>query len=267
MHPHNVPMTVLGAGILWFGWFGFNAGSALGANGLAANAFVVTHLSAAAAGLSWAAAEWVHQRRPTTLGVASGAVAGLVAITPASGFVGPMSAILIGIAAGRALLSGRPDEVCACGTTTAWTWSASTEWVGSSVRWPPDCWRRPAINAAGADGALFGNPVLLVKQVVAVVAVVIWSFALSYGLLRAIEAVMGLRVDADEEEIGLDLSQHNETAYVFGSSSGRIHHDERVVRLRWLVEPSPVARLSSASGRGRPRPAPLVPAPRSRTRQ
>ena len=239
MHPHNVPMTVLGACILWFGWFGFNAGSALGANGLAANAFVVTHLAAAAAGLSWAAAEWIHQKRPTTLGAASGAVAGLVAITPASGFVGPLSAILIGIGAG---------VLCYLGVLLKWRlrYDDSLDVVGVHGvggifgALATGLLAQQVINAAGANGAFFGNPVLLLKQAVAVLAVIAWSFGLSYGLLRAIRAVMGVRVESDEEELGLDLSQHNETAYAFGSSSGRIHYDERVAASPVLVEPSGV---------------------------
>jgi Amt family ammonium transporter len=236
--PHSLPLTLLGTGILWFGWFGFNAGSALGANGLAANAFVVTHLAAAVGGLSWAAAEWVHQKRPTTLGAASGVVAGLVAITPASGFVGPMSAILIGAVAG---------VVCYLGVLMKWRlgYDDSLDVVGVHGvggifgALATGLLAQKLINAAGADGAFFGDPVLVLKQVVAVLAVVVWSFGLSYALLRAIQAVMGLRVDADDEELGLDLSQHNETAYSFGSSTGRMqHHEDSPAALPRRVEPS-----------------------------
>lgn len=223
MHPHNLPMTLLGAGILWFGWFGFNAGSALTAGGLAASAFVATHLGAAAAALSWAGAEWVHQGRPTTLGVASGLVAGLVAITPASGFVGPMSAIAIGLGAG---------VLCYLGVLLKWRlrYDDSLDVVGihgvggTFGAVATGLLAQAAVNSAGVDGAFFGNPGLLWKQVVAVAAVAAYSFVLSYVLLRVIKAVVGLRVDEDEELLGLDLSQHSEAGYAFANGGGmRVH--------------------------------------------
>jgi Amt family ammonium transporter len=221
MHPHNVPMTLLGAGILWFGWFGFNAGSALGANGLAASAFVVTHLAAAAAGLSWAAAEWLRSGRPTTLGAASGAVAGLVAITPASGFVGPMSAILIGLGAG---------VLCYLGVLLKWKlkYDDSLDVVGvhgvggTFGALATGLVASTAVNAAGVDGALFGNPGLLVKQAVAVLVVIGWSFGLTSAILLGVKAFMGLRVSEDDELLGLDLSQHSESAYVSGPGAGSL---------------------------------------------
>lgn len=216
MHPHNLPMTLLGAGILWFGWFGFNAGSALTSGGLAAEAFVTTHLAAAAAALSWAAAEWVHRGQPTSLGVASGLVAGLVAITPGAGFVGPMSAIVIGSVAGSLCYLG----VLAKGK---FGYDDSLDVVGVHGvggmfgALATGLFAQAAINSAGADGAFFGNPVLLAKQVVAVVAVMAWSFGVTYGLMRLIKAFMGVRVDEEAELLGLDLSQHSEGAYVFGT--------------------------------------------------
>ncbi|MHB1342879.1 MAG: ammonium transporter [Thermoleophilia bacterium] len=223
MHPHNLPMTLLGAGILWFGWFGFNAGSALTAGGLAASALVATHLGAAGGAVSWAAAEWVHQGRPTTLGVASGLVAGLVAITPGSGFVGPMSAIAIGLSAG---------VLCYLAVLVKWRlrYDDSLDVVGihgvggmfGAVA--TGLLAQVAINGAGADGALFGNPGLLWRQVVAVAAVMAYSFGASYVLLRALKAFTSLRVDEDEELLGLDLSQHSEAGYAFANGGGmRVH--------------------------------------------
>jgi len=224
MHPHNLPMTLLGAGILWFGWFGFNAGSALTAGGLAASALVATHLGAAGGAVSWAAAEWVHQGRPTTLGVASGLVAGLVAITPGSGFVGPMSAIAIGLGAG---------VLCYLAVLVKWRlrYDDSLDVVGihgvggmfGAVA--TGLLAQVAINGAGADGALFGNPGLLWRQVVAVVAVMAYSFGVSYALLRVLKAFTSLRVDEDEELLGLDLSQHSEAGYAFANGGGMRVHD------------------------------------------
>ncbi|MHB8867200.1 MAG: ammonium transporter [Thermoleophilia bacterium] len=223
MHPHNLPMTLLGAGILWFGWFGFNAGSALTAGGLAASALVATHLGAAGGAVSWAAAEWVHQGRPTTLGVASGLVAGLVAITPGSGFVGPMSAIAIGLGAG---------VLCYLAVLVKWRlrYDDSLDVVGihgvggmfGAVA--TGFLAQVAINGAGADGALFGNPGLLWRQVVAVAAVMAYSFGVSYVLLRVLKAFTTLRVNEDEELLGLDLSQHSEAGYAFANGGGmRVH--------------------------------------------
>lgn len=211
--PHNLPMTVLGAGILWFGWFGFNAGSALAANELAGTAFMATHLSAAAAMLSWLALERLQHGKATTLGAASGAVAGLVGITPAAGFVGPMAAIAIGLVTGAAcfygiLLKNRfgfDDALDVVGI----------HGVGGTVgALLTGVFATTAINAAGADGLLYGNGSLMVEQVIGVVATVVFSFAVSLGLFKAVDATIGLRVDDDAEETGLDLSEHTETGYV-----------------------------------------------------
>ncbi len=226
MHPHNLPMTMLGAGILWFGWFGFNAGSALTSGGLAASALVTTHMAAAAGALAWAGAEWLHRGRPTTLGVASGLVAGLVAITPASGFVGPMPALLIGMVAGC---------LCYVGVLAKWRlgYDDSLDVVGvhgvggTFGALATGLFAHAAINAAGANGAFFGNPSLLLKQAVAVAAVMAWSFGVTYGLLRALKAIMGVRVADDEELAGLDLAQHSESGYALGIDGGgsRVHHE------------------------------------------
>ncbi len=210
--PHNLPMTVLGAGILWFGWFGFNAGSALAADGLATSAFVATHLGACAATLSWVVSEWVFRGKPTSLGAASGAVAGLVAITPAAGFVGPMSAILIGLGAGflcyLAVLAkpklGYDDSLDVVGVHgVGGIWGALATGLFACK----------AVNAAGADGLFFGNAAQLGIQAVAVLTTIVYSFVLSLILLKVIDAVMGLRVAPEDEVAGLDLTEHQETGY------------------------------------------------------
>ena len=212
MPPHNLPFSVIGAGLLWVGWFGFNAGSALAADGLATSAFVVTHVATAAATLSWLAMDWIFRGKPTVLGAASGAVAGLVAITPASGFVGPISAIWIGIGGG-VLCSiacslkpglGYDDSLDVVGVHgVGGTWGALATGLFASK----------AINAAGNDGLFFGNPGQLWTQIVAVVATWILAVVGTCILLSIVKAIMGLRLADDEERMGLDLSQHNERAY------------------------------------------------------
>ncbi len=210
--PHNLPMTILGAGLLWFGWFGFNAGSALGANALASSAFTATHLATCAATLSWIGAEWIHRGKPTTLGAASGAVAGLVAITPASGYVGPMSALIIGLVAGvvcyMAVLVkpklGYDDSLDVVGVHC----------VGGIVgAMLTGLFASKLVNAAGGDGLFFGNASQLGTQAIAVGATVIYSFVISYALFWILDKTMGLRVDTDEEVAGLDISEHQETGY------------------------------------------------------
>lgn len=212
--PHNLPMTVLGAGILWFGWFGFNAGSALAANGLAANAFVVTHLAAAAATVSWVAIEWHHNGKPTTLGAASGCVAGLVAITPASGFVSPMAAIIIGLLAGG---------VCYCGILLKWKLKyddaldvVGVHGIGGSLgALLTGVFASKAINDAGANGLIHGNAALVGVQIVAIVVTIVYSFGLSFIILKVLDKIMGLRVDDESEQIGLDLTEHGEAGYIW----------------------------------------------------
>jgi ammonium transporter, Amt family len=212
MAPHNLPFSVIGAGLLWVGWFGFNAGSALAADGLATSAFVATHIATAAAALAWMLAEWMARGKPTVLGAASGAVAGLVAITPGSGFVGPMSAILIGIGGGVFCFTacnlkskfGYDDSLDVVGVHgVGGTWGALATGLFASK----------AINAAGNDGLFFGNPGQLWTQLVAVV--VTWVFAAvgTLIILSILKAVMGLRVSEEEEQMGLDLSQHDEKGY------------------------------------------------------
>lgn len=210
--PHNVPMTITGAALLWFGWFGFNAGSALSGNGLAANAFVVTHVASAVAALSWTFMEWVHRGKPTTLGAASGAVAGLVAITPGSGFVGPLSAIVIGglggvICYGGILLKSRlgyDDSLDVVGIHgLGGTWGALATGLFASI----------AVNPAGRDGLFFGNPGQLWIQFISVAATVVYAFVLTWVILKVIDVLIGLRVSAEEEVRGMDISLHNETGY------------------------------------------------------
>ena len=199
MAPHNLPFTLLGTGLLWFGWFGFNAGSALGANGVAGGAFLATHAAAATAALVWMGVEWVHRGKPTVLGVASGAVAGLATVTPGSGFIGPFSAIVIGGFAGilcyfAVVWKGRMgyddslDVVGIHGVGGVFGILA-TGLLASK-----------AINAAGADGLL-------------VCAVALFSLIGTWIILKVVNAVVGLRVSPEDESTGLDLSQHNERAY------------------------------------------------------
>ena len=218
MQPHNLPMTVMGAALLWFGWFGFNAGSALEANALAASAFLATNTGAAAAALGWMFTEWMSRGKPTVLGAASGAVAGLVAITPASGYVGPVAAILIGALAGVVCYSacnfkaklGYDDSLDVVGVHfVGGTWGALATGLFASK----------AVNDAGGDGLFYGNPGQLWTQIVAVVASITLAMVLTVVLLKIVDAVMGLRVSAEDEMAGLDLSQHSETAYMGGSGS------------------------------------------------
>ena len=210
--PHNLPFTVLGAGILWFGWFGFNAGSALASNGLAASAFAATHLAAAAATVAWALAEYLERGKASVLGAASGSVAGLVAITPAAGFVGPMPALIIGAVAGVLCYFavtvkfrlGYDDSLDVVGVHGAGgTWGALATGLFAST----------AVNSAGADGLFYGNAGQFGIQAVSVLATIAYSFVVSFILLKVVDATMGLRASEEEEVMGLDLSQHGERAY------------------------------------------------------
>jgi Amt family ammonium transporter len=210
--PHNLPMTMLGTGLLWFGWFGFNAGSALGANALAASAFLATNTAAAAAALSWMMAEWVQRGKPTVLGAASGAVAGLATVTPASGYVGPFSALLIGLVAGTVCYAavvwkgrfGYDDSLDVVGI----------HGVGGVIGiLATGLFASKLINSGGADGLFFGNPAQLGVQALTVGVSVVFAFVGTLIILKVIDWTVGLRVDAEEEQRGLDLSQHEEQAY------------------------------------------------------
>ncbi len=211
MEPHNIPYTMLGAGLLWMGWFGFNGGSALAANGLAVTALVNTNTAAAACGLVWMFLTWA-EKKPSVLGFATGAVVGLVAITPAAGFVTPLASIIIGAVAApisifamRLRIKRGLDEsldVFAChGMGGLWGALATGLFATTTV------------NAAGANGLFYGNPGQFVIQAVAVVAVVVFSFAITFILAKVLDSTLGLRVAPNAEEVGLDISEHGEQAY------------------------------------------------------
>jgi len=211
--PHNLPFAVLGAGILWFGWFGFNAGSALGANGLAGSAFVATHVAASVAGLTWAILDWVINKHATMLGMITGAVAGLVAITPAAGFVGPIDAMYIGI--GVSLICfffvavvkvkfGYDDSLDAFGVHgIGGIWGALATGL----------WANKEINSAGNNGLFYGNPGQFMIQLKATLVTIVYSFVVSFILLKIVDMIVGLKPTEQEERIGLDLTQHREAGY------------------------------------------------------
>ncbi len=218
MQPHNLPMTVMGAALLWVGWFGFNAGSALEANGLAASAFTATNTAAATAALGWMFTEWATRGKPTVLGAASGAVAGLVAITPASGYVGPMSALIIGAVAGVVCYS-------ACNLKAKLGYDDSLDVVGvhgvggTLGALATGLFASKAVNAAGGDGLFYGNPGQLWIQMAAIAATYVLAAVGTVVILKVVDALVGLRVTDEDEMAGLDLSQHSETAYAFGGGS------------------------------------------------
>jgi Amt family ammonium transporter len=204
---------VLGAGLLWFGWFGFNAGSALGANGLAANAFVVTNTAAAAAALTWALIDWMYNGAPTMLGTISGAVAGLVAITPAAGYVGIGGAIAIGVMVSVVCFVavsfvkhkfGYDDSLDAFGI------HGIGGMLGAIATGLFAC---KAINPAGADGLFYGNPKQLAIQLLAVGVTAAYAFIATWIIFKLVDKFIGVRVSEKEEAMGLDLTQHNERAY------------------------------------------------------
>jgi ammonium transporter, Amt family len=211
--PHSLPFSVLGAALLWFGWFGFNAGSALGANGLAVNAFVVTHVAAAAAALTWALIDWRIHGAPTMLGTISGAVAGLVAITPAAGFVDVTGALIIGVGVSVFCFMavsylkpkfGYDDSLDAFGVHgIGGLWGALATGLFATK----------AVNSAGADGLFFGNPKQLLIQAIACATTLVYTFIVTWILYKIVDAVIGIRVTEKEEAMGLDITQHNERAY------------------------------------------------------
>lgn len=220
MLPHNLPMTVLGAALLWFGWFGFNAGSALGANGLAANAFVTTQAAAAAATVSWVLVEWYRNGKPTILGAASGCIAGLVAITPAAGFVKPMPALAIGLIGGIvcyfavAVLKeklGYDDSLDAFGVHgIGGTWGS----IATGL------WATTEVNPAGADGLFYGETHLLFAQVVSVIVAYALAIVGTYILFKIVSHFMKVRADETEEIAGLDVVEHGERGYASAMMAG-----------------------------------------------
>lgn len=214
IRPHHLPMTMLGAALLWLGWFGFNAGSALAADGIAAQAFINTNICAATGVFSWMVVEWLHHGKPTLLGTVSGAIAGLVVITPAAGFVTPLASIVMGILAGPVCYLavskvkekfGYDDSLDVFGIHgVGGTLGALLTGVFAST----------AVNPGGADGLLYGNPSLLGLQAVGVVASYIFAIGMTLLILKVISSFMDLRVSREEEEIGLDQAIHGENAYV-----------------------------------------------------
>ena len=214
MRPHHLPMTVLGAGLLWFGWFGFNAGSALAANEIAANAFMVTHVSAAAATLSWVIAEWKIHGKPTVLGAVSGGVAGLVSITPAAGFVTALSAVAIGLLGGIiCFLSvsmikirfGYDDALDAFGVHgVGGAWGALATGLFASK----------AVNEAGADGLLYGNPAQFASQFVGVAVSCLFAVLMTVLIMKSLALFMKIRVEESQENWGLDITEHGERGYI-----------------------------------------------------
>ena len=213
LQPHNVPFTLLGAGLLWFGWFGFNAGSALAAGELAGLAFTTTFLAPMGTLVVWTILDYMRLGKPTAVGAATGIVVGLVAITPAAGFIGPMSAIALGAIAAvpsyfglifraKTQLDDSLDVVAAHGVGGT---------VGALLT---GVFAQKALNSAGNDGLLFGNPGQLGVQATAVVAAMVYSGVVSFILLKVISAVVPLRANASDESVGLDLSVHGEEAYV-----------------------------------------------------
>lgn len=209
--PNSIPFVILGTALLWFGWFGFNAGSSLAANGLAVSALVVTNLAAAAAALSWMAVDWIKKGKPSAIGFCIGAVCGLVAITPASGFVGPMSSIIIGFVAGiisnfissfrvtRTRIDDTLDVFACHGVSGIWGALATGLFANAAIN--------------KVNGLFFGNPMQFVYQLIAVVVVAAYAFIGSYILLKALSLINNIRVSPEEEEKGLDHSQHGEEAY------------------------------------------------------
>jgi Amt family ammonium transporter len=212
--PNNLAMTLIGAGLLWFGWFGFNAGSALASGSLATSAFVATHLASAAAVMSWIFIEWSERGRPTALGAASGAIAGLVAITPAAGYVNNFVAILIGLASGIICYYavgikdkfGYDDSLDAVGV----------HGVGSTFGiLMVGLFASKAINPAGGDGLVYGNLHLLGIEALSILATMAYSFIVSWIIFKLLDKTLGLRLKEEDELEGLDLSQHGESAYSF----------------------------------------------------
>ena len=211
IEPHNIPYTVLGAGLLWFGWFGFNGGSSLAADGLAVAALVNTNTAAAAAATVWMLLAW-RDNKPSVLGIVTGAVVGLVAITPAAGFVTPLAALIIGLVAApisyytiQFVHQRGLDEsldVFAC-HGMAGTWGALATGLFATT----------TINPAGADGLFYGNPGQFVTQLISVVLVAVFAFVVTFVVLQILDRTVGLSVSEDEEQVGLDISQHGERAY------------------------------------------------------
>ncbi|WP_439742819.1 ammonium transporter [Bacillus pseudomycoides] len=217
--PHHLPFTLLGAGLLWFGWFGFNVGSALTLNDVALTAFINTNTAAAASALTWILAEWFFQSKPTVMGAACGAVSGLVAITPACGFVTPFSALLIGAIGGVLCFGavfflkhklGYDDALDAFGCHgVGGTWGGIATGLFATT----------SVNSGGADGLFYGNAALLWKQLTAIGATYAFTIAMTYAIIKGISFFLPVRVHEHEEQMGLDISMHGEKAYEYSEKS------------------------------------------------
>lgn len=214
MPPHNLVLTIIGTGLLWFGWFGFNGGSAVSSGTMAVSAIVVSHIASAFAAISWCLAEWIHLRKTTVLGAASGAIAGLATITPAAGFVSPTAAVAIGFIAGilcyaavtlktKLKYDDSLDVIGVHGVGSTWGMIATGLFAST------------AVNALGNNGLLHGNPKFLLLELFGIVVIWVYSFVVTCIILKAIEAIIGLRVTEEDEFTGLDLSQHGERGYTF----------------------------------------------------
>lgn len=221
--PHNLSLTILGASLLWFGWFGFNAGSALSANEVAIKAFMTTQLAAAAGALGWLAIEWKRGGFPTTLGVASGAIAGLVSITPAAGYVSPAYAIIIGFVGGF---------ICYCSVRTKNKLNIDDSLDVVGIHGIGGIWGAIATGIFASTGLISGNLHLLLVQFIGVASVILYSFISTFAIVKVLDLTMGIRVSADEEVLGLDMSQHGERGYSVE------HHEllESFAREHGLVE-------------------------------
>lgn len=204
IHPHNLSLTLLGAALLWFGWFGFNAGSALGANALAVKAFLTTQLSASAAALGWIVLEWKRHGKPTALGIASGAVAGLVSITPAAGFVSPLSAIVIGFVGGM---------VCYLAVNAKFRLNIDDSLDAVGIHGVGGIWGSIATGIFATTGLIAGNWILLKIQIISTLSAILYSVVVTFVIIYLLEKTMGLRVTKDQEVLGLDISQHGERGY------------------------------------------------------
>lgn len=217
--PHNLTMTLLGAGLLWFGWFGFNGGSALGANGTAVLALVNSQLAAATGGVTWLVVDSIRLKKGSSLGFASGFVAGLATITPAAGFVGPMAALLIGLAAGLVCYAGvlLKERLGYDDTLDAFGVHGVGGTVGMLLL---GVFAQKLWNPTGANGLVSGGSAFFTHQLVAVVVTIVWSCGLTYGLLKFVNAIVGLRVQPDIEREGLDVNLHGEAGYAIGSTFG-----------------------------------------------
>jgi Amt family ammonium transporter len=243
--PHNLTMTLTGAGLLWFGWFGFNAGSALTSGKLASLAFVTTHLGAAGGAVGWVAVETMQRGKPTALGVASGLVAGLVAITPASGFVAPWAAILVGLAAGGLCYAAvvKKDRFGYDDSLDAFGVHGVGGFVGAVLT---GVFAQKSLNDAGSNGALFGNVHQLWIQLIACAAAGAYALVVTWGILKGIQATIGLRVSEQDEREGLDAALHGEEGYALsGPATAEVEEDEESEGA--VVAPAPIAETPLAS--------------------